>query len=92
MYATGCVDITHLMVIAVDRMLAITSPIKYKALGGSKAATIGAILFSWAYGTLWAILPLFGESYSPYTSIWTELVLEHWCNQIILCSHDTESS
>lgn len=61
MYWTGCADIAHLMVIAVDRMLAIASPIRYKALAGKPTATIVAVSFSWAYGFLWAFLPLVGK-------------------------------
>lgn len=60
MFATGCTDIAHFMVIAIDRVVAITAPIKYKAHKKKTAPTALAIAFSWVYGSVWALLPLVG--------------------------------
>ena len=61
MFTTGCGDIAHLTVIALDRMMAIASPIKYRAWAQKPALTAAGIIFSWMYGFLWAFLPLVGK-------------------------------
>ncbi|XP_067937045.1 visual pigment-like receptor peropsin [Watersipora subatra] len=66
MFGTGCTDITHLMVIALDRMLAIASPIKYRAWAQKPILTFVGVAFSWLHGFFWAILPLTGMSAYGY--------------------------
>ncbi|XP_067937044.1 visual pigment-like receptor peropsin [Watersipora subatra] len=66
MFGTGCTDIAHLTVIAIDRMLAIASPIKYRAWAQKPILTVIALAFSWLYGFFWAILPLTGMSAYGY--------------------------
>ncbi|KAF6019834.1 ninaE [Bugula neritina] len=60
MYMTGCADIGHLVVISVDRLLAITSPIKYRSWGNKPILNIVAVIVPWVFGNFWAVLPLFG--------------------------------
>ena len=68
MFATGCTDIWHLMVIALDRMMAIISPIRYLAWGKKISVTVVAIVCCWINGSIWAILPLTGMRNKGYCS------------------------
>ncbi|KAF6040428.1 ninaE [Bugula neritina] len=64
MYMTGCADIGHLVVISVDRLLAITSPIKYRSWGNKPILNIVAVIVPWVFGNFWAVLPLFAIKYA----------------------------
>lgn len=64
MFATGCTDIAHLMVIALDRLMAVTSPIRYMAWGKKTSISAAAIVFCWIFGSIWAILPLTGVEHN----------------------------
>ncbi|KAF6022026.1 OPN4 [Bugula neritina] len=60
MYATGCTTICHLTIIAIDRALAITTPIKYRSWRKKPALSAVAISIPWVFGLLLAVPPLAG--------------------------------
>lgn len=81
MFTTGCADIAHLTVIALDRMMAIASPIKYRAWAQKPMLTVLGITFSWCYGFLWAALPLMGKAYMYRQTTLPYLILIDFCTE-----------
>ncbi|XP_067936266.1 melanopsin-A-like isoform X2 [Watersipora subatra] len=65
-FLTGCTDITHLTAIALDRMFAIASPIRYRAWAHNRNLTIFVLTICWLHGLVWAVLPLTGLSSYAY--------------------------
>ena len=71
-------SIIHLMVLSIDRYLAISRPLFYPLEMTSRRAT--AICFvAWIYSALWAFLPLFGvSSYECFISYIGRCNAEDW--------------
>lgn len=72
-------SIMHLMMLSIDRYMAIARPLRYP-LEMTKSRALILCLILWSYSAVWACLPLFGvSSYECFISYIGACKADDWC-------------